>query len=98
MTRRNRNLVRANNIRRGMRRRDETVPDDHWKRRFPDLEARLLDEYYKYKGWNADGIPTRETLEELDLGYVFDDFIERGILTEDDEAPSPAAPSEGSAT
>ncbi|MCP4298480.1 MAG: aldehyde dehydrogenase [Proteobacteria bacterium] len=77
-----RTLVRANNIRRGMRRRDEIPPEDHWKKRFPELEKELLDTYYEFKGWNDDGIPTVETLEELGLGYVADDFIKRGILTE----------------
>ena len=80
LTRRNRTLVRANNIRRGLTRADEKPPDDHWKHRFPELEEQLLDAYYKFKGWNEDGVPTRETLEELDLAYVADDFEERGIL------------------
>ena len=80
LTRRNRNLVRANNLRRGMTRADEKPPEDHWKKRFPELEQKLLDEYYKFKGWNNDGVPTRETLHELDLDYVYEDFVERGIL------------------
>jgi benzoyl-CoA reductase subunit BamB len=88
LTRRNRNLVRAINIRRGMRRADEKPPEDHWRRRFPELEAKLLDEYYKFKGWNHDGIPTHATLHELGLDYVSDDFRERGILTDDDDGPS----------
>lgn len=80
VARRNRNLVRALNIRRGMRRKDEKPPEDHWKKRFPELEEALLDGYYKFKGWNRDGIPTRETLKELDLGYVAEDFERRGII------------------
>ena len=47
-----RTLVRAINIRRGMRRKDERPPEDHWKKRFPELEEKLLDAYYKLKGWN----------------------------------------------
>jgi len=78
--RRNRQLVRANNIRRGMRRADEKPPEDHWKKRFPELEEALLDGYYKFKGWNRDGIPTKESLKELDLGYVAEDFEQRGII------------------
>ena len=78
--RRNRQLVRANNIRRGMRRADEKPPEDHWKKRFPELEEALLDGYYKFKGWNKDGIPTKETLQELDLAYVAEDFEQRGII------------------
>ena len=82
-TKRYRTLVRAINIRRGMRRKDERPPDDHWKKRFPELEEELLDSYYKMKGWNKDGIPTKESLQELDLEYVYDDFVERGILEAD---------------
>jgi len=78
--RRNRNLVRAINVRRGLRRADEKPPEDHWKKRFPELEEKLLDAYYKFKGWNHDGIPTKETLQELDLGYVAEDLERRGIL------------------
>jgi benzoyl-CoA reductase subunit BamB len=77
---RNRNLVRAINVRRGMRRADEDPPEDHWKKRFPELEEKLLDAYYKFKGWNNDGIPTKETLLKLDLGYVAEDLEQRGII------------------
>jgi benzoyl-CoA reductase subunit BamB len=80
-----RNLVRAVNIRRGMRREDEKPPDDHWKKRFPELEAELLNAYYKFKGWNNQGIPTNESLRELGLDYVSEDFLQRGILTDGEE-------------
>jgi benzoyl-CoA reductase subunit BamB len=78
--RRTRQLVRANNIRRGMRRADEKPPEDHWKKRFPELEEALLDGYYKFKGWNKDGIPTKESLQALDLAYVAEDLEQRGII------------------
>jgi benzoyl-CoA reductase subunit BamB len=77
---RNRNLVRAINVRRGLRRADEQPPEDHWKKRFPELEEKLLDAYYEFKGWNKDGIPTKESLHELGLDYVAEDFEKRGIL------------------
>ena len=77
---RSRNLHRAYNNRRGMRRKDEKPPENHWKNRFPELEQKLLDTYYAFKGWNMDGVPTRERLLELDLGYVADDLEKRGIL------------------
>ena len=83
-----RTLVRANNIRRGMRRKDEKPPENHWKKRFPELEKELLDTYYKFKGWNNDGIPTKESLYELGLDYVYEDFLQRGILTDDEDTPS----------
>jgi len=83
---RNRNLVRAINIRRGLRREDEKPPEDHWKKRFPEYEEKLLTEYYKYRGWNEEGIPTVETLKKLKLDYVAEDFIKRGILKEGKES------------
>ncbi|MBW1616422.1 MAG: aldehyde dehydrogenase [Deltaproteobacteria bacterium] len=75
-----RTLIRAINIRRGMRRKDDKPPENHWKKRFPELEEQLLDSYYKLKGWNNNGIPTEESLKELGLNYVSEDFIKREIL------------------
>src|SRR5512137_1482335 len=77
---RNRTLIRAINVRRGLRRADEKPPEDHWKKRFPELEGALLDAYYKFKGWNNDGIPTKETLHELGMDYVGEDLGQRGII------------------
>ncbi len=79
IVKRNRNLIRAINARRGLRRADDKPPEDHWKKRFPEHEQKLLDEYYKFKGWNNQGIPTKETLEALGLGYVGEDLEKRGI-------------------
>jgi benzoyl-CoA reductase subunit BamB len=78
--RRNRSLVRAVNVRKGLRRADEKPPEDHWKKRFPELEEQLLDAYYKFKGWSNDGIPTKQSLQELDLGDVAEDLEQRGII------------------
>lgn len=98
ITRRNRNLVRAVNNRRGLTRADEKPPDDHWKKRFPELEQKLLDAYYAYKGWNEQGIPTEATLNELGLGYVAEDLRARGILGAGaDGAPAAGAGDGGTA-
>lgn len=91
-TKRYRTLVRAINIRRGLRRKDERPPDDHWKKRFPELEAELLDAYYKLKGWNKEGIPTQESLAQLGLEYVSQDFIQRGIYADSEIALTKEAP------
>jgi len=77
---RNRTLLRAFNVRRGLRRADEKPPEDHWKKRFPELEAKLLDAYYKFKGWDQQGIPTKKTLAELGLGYVAEDLEQREVI------------------
>jgi len=63
-----------------MSRADEKPPEDHWKKRFPDIEENLLSTYYKFKGWNNNGVPTRATLEKFDLGYVADELEKRGVL------------------
>ena len=81
ISRRNRNLIRSLNIRRGLRRIDEKPPEDHWKKRDPEMEQKHLDAYYECKGWTNDAIPTKETLDGLGLDYVSNDFITRGILT-----------------
>jgi len=81
-------LVRAINIRRGMRRKDEKPPENHWKKRFPELEKELLDTYYKFKGWNNEGIPTQASLQEMGLDYVAADFLKRGILSGAEDASS----------
>ena len=83
-----RTLVRAVNVRRGLRRKDERPPEDHWAVRDEKTEQKLLDDYYDFKGWNRDGIPTKKTLDDLGLNYVSEDFIKRGILTGNGGAPS----------
>ena len=88
ISRRNRNLVRALNIRRGLRRADEKPPEDHWKKRDPEMEQKHLDAYYEFKGWTNDAIPTKATLDGLGLDYVSEDFIKRGILTGNEGTPS----------
>jgi len=80
IVKRNRNMIRAVNVRRGLRRKDERPPEDHWRRRFPEIESRLLDEYYKFKGWNSEGIPTAESLQQLGLDYVAEELQRTGIL------------------
>jgi len=85
---RNRHLIRAINVRRGLRRSDEKPPEDHWKKRDPEMETKLLDAYYEFKGWNNEGIPTKDTLDKMGLDYVSEDFLQRGILTDNEGAPS----------
>jgi aldehyde:ferredoxin oxidoreductase len=94
IARRNRNLVRALNVRRGLRRKDERPPEDHWKVRDHEFEQKLLDAYYEFKGWTKDGIPTKEILERFGLNYVSEDFLERGILTGNQGIPSKGTPEE----
>ncbi|GAB6194127.1 aldehyde ferredoxin oxidoreductase N-terminal domain-containing protein [Desulfocastanea catecholica] len=79
-----RTLVRAINARRGLRRKDERPPEDHWAIRDEEMEQKLLSKYYMFKGFNREGIPTEERLEELGLDFVAKDLIERCVLREED--------------
>ncbi len=83
-----RTLVRAINTARGVRRKDDRPPANHWKKRFPELEAELLDTYYEFKGWNRQGIPTEESLRDLGLDYVYQEFVARGIYAENEDGSS----------
>ena len=76
---RDRNLIRSINVRLGLRRADEEECEDHYKRRDPEMEAKLKDAYYELWGWNNDGIPD-EALDRLDLDYIKEDFKQRRIL------------------
>lgn len=79
ISRRNRQLVRAINVRRGLRRIEDRPSGDHWDIQDPEMEQKLLDAYYEFKGWTDDGIPDRETLDRLGLNYVSEDFVTRGL-------------------
>jgi aldehyde:ferredoxin oxidoreductase len=75
------NLTRLFNAREGMSRKDDTLPVRIFEDPLPvpggdgikhlslprDKFERALDEYYALRGWDVDGIPTREKLRELGL-------------------------------
>ncbi len=72
------NLIRVFNCREGISRRDDTLPPRIFEEPLPDEAAKgvtltreqfnkMLDEYYELRGWDSNGIPTKEKLRELDL-------------------------------
>jgi len=69
------NLKRLYNVRLGISRKDDFLPPRFltFKRMGKGLTPNLppfgqmLSEYYEYRGWSEDGIPTPEKLEELGL-------------------------------
>lgn len=75
------NLLKAFNAREGLTRADDTLPprlfeplaggaSDGSRYTREELEQ-ALDDYYRMAGWDVEtGNPTRERLEELDLGWV----------------------------
>ena len=90
--RRVRTLERAFNVMKGVRRRDDTLPERLFKTSAPggfykgetlDKEKfdGMLDEYYTLHEWDKKtSWPTRETLEKLDLKYIADYLEEIGKL------------------
>ena len=72
------NLERLINVRRGASRKHDTLPHRTMTEPIPEGPAKgrycppeqlyaLLDEYYRLRGWTADGIPANEKLSELGL-------------------------------
>ncbi|MDP3880251.1 MAG: aldehyde ferredoxin oxidoreductase C-terminal domain-containing protein [Dehalococcoidales bacterium] len=82
-------LVRAYNVREGVSRKGDDMPDLFFQKspkpphRQIDraLFNRWIDRYYELKGWDNDGIPAAGTLHEIGLDYVRQDLEQRGILT-----------------
>jgi aldehyde:ferredoxin oxidoreductase len=79
------NLDRAFNARDGFDRRHDTLPKRLQTEPLHTREAAgegemvrklepFLDEYYRLRGWTKAGIPSREKLEELGLGFVVKDM------------------------
>ena len=71
-------VERCFNCREGMRRKDDRLPRRFTDEEIPSGKSKglrtkpeelqvMLDEYYEKRGWDADGVPTRETLERLGL-------------------------------
>lgn len=81
------NLGRVYNLRAGLTRADDSLPERYfqipaspgkWK---PDhtLFNKWVDRWYEIKGWDKYGIPTAGTLEEVGLDYVVPELEQRGI-------------------
>ena len=73
------NVEKAFNIREGMSRKDDTLPQSFFvKKETPwgptgisEVKFQeMLDEYYKFRGWDKEGIPTKKKLNELNLDYI----------------------------
>ncbi len=76
-------LERAYNLRHGLERADDTLPDRFHEEPLPSTEPpgrlvteldRMVEDYYALRGWDEDGVPTPETLERLELGDLIPDL------------------------
>lgn len=74
-------LKRSFNCREGLRRKDDRLPYRFLHEKIPSGSSgglgvtpeelqQLLDEYYQLRGWDSEGVPTRETLDKLGLEDV----------------------------
>ncbi|MEM2513724.1 MAG: aldehyde ferredoxin oxidoreductase family protein [Candidatus Bathyarchaeia archaeon] len=67
------NLKRMFNVRRGISRKDDTLPPRLLTHKRPGhgfgvpFLGAILSEYYMYRGWSEEGIPTKKKLKELGL-------------------------------
>src|SRR5204862_5035658 len=76
-------LLRAFNVRAGLTRADDWLPARMFEpirggplagqRVDPDALRAAIDLTYAMAGWDADGVPTRAKLAELDLEWAFPD-------------------------
>ncbi|MDI6819839.1 MAG: aldehyde ferredoxin oxidoreductase family protein [Candidatus Hodarchaeaceae archaeon] len=83
------NLKRAFNVRLGLDRRDDALPERFLKEQMPDGPAKgkvvdlkpMLDEYYRERGWDVrTGLQRRATLQKFGLDDVARDLAKRGKL------------------
>ena len=83
------NLERAFNIREGLTRKDDSLPDRFLKEPMTEGASKghvvdldyMLDDYYNLRGWEKDtGFPTREKLEQLGLEKAADELDSIGRL------------------
>ena len=72
------NLKRLYNVKCGMSRKDDTLPQRiltlkreglHAPDKLPDLD-KMLDEYYVARGWDKNGIPQKDKLSHLGLENI----------------------------
>jgi aldehyde:ferredoxin oxidoreductase len=77
------NLSRAFNVRRGIGRQDDYLPERFSEEGLPsgplagrvvshELQDEMLDKYYALRGWSSDGLPLPETLQRLGLRCLTD--------------------------
>jgi len=86
------NVERAYSCREGLDRKDdrligkwadEPVPNGPYKGEMIDSEKWevMLDEYYRLRGWDENGIPKKEKLKELGLDDVADALDKKGVYS-----------------
>lgn len=81
------NIERCIHVREGRRREHDMYPDwiyklDSWKWTSKEEFSKVMDEYYKARGWDLKtGIPKRSTLEKLGLKKIADELEKKYEVT-----------------
>lgn len=93
------NLERAFNVREGITRKDDVLPNRLMEEPLPEgaykgetfrkkVLDKMLDCYYEFMGWDREtGIPTKEKLKELGLGYVAKELENLELLKKAEKKP-----------
>lgn len=84
------NLERCFNIREGLQKKDDTLPDRFTKQAMPEGPSKghvigigpMVDKYYELRGWDVEtGLPRRAKLEALGLKEMADELESLGKLS-----------------
>ena len=84
------NLERCFNIREGLQKKDDTLPDRFTKQAMPEGPSKchvigigpMVDKYYELRGWDVEtGLPRRAKLEALGLKEMADELENLGRLS-----------------
>lgn len=86
------NLARAFNVREGFTRDDDSLPERILTEPLKEGGSkghyiskaelnRMLDDYYAERGWTAEGVPTRQKLQELNLENAVAELERAGALS-----------------
>ncbi len=88
-------LERAFNTREGKSRKDDEFPERLSKDPVPrgpfkghvyDISDRFIDEYYKGRGWDEQGLPFKETLDRVGLSDIREDLEKRNLIHSKEES------------
>ena len=67
------NVERLYNLREGFSKADDTLPERFFKEKVHERVIdkneffKTLDEYYRMRGWDETGVPTKKTLKRLGI-------------------------------
>ena len=64
-------LIKMINLRRGLSKKDDHIPERGMGTFTLEEYDRLLEKYYELRGWDENGVPLPDTLEKFSLPTTF---------------------------